>query len=137
MDPLPRTEMAPAVRTDFSDEESWKKLRAAIQEPSEEGFAANLEFVDDRKYQGLTVEQLLLLLPAEWEWSFAFLIDEASISDDEHSVLVVDLSTEPGRTFRVIPSQVWGVENNLSIANMDFGDFADAVGADGVFRGWS
>jgi hypothetical protein len=28
-----------------------------------------------------------------------------------------------------------GVENNLSLANMDFDEFADAVDADGVFRG--
>jgi hypothetical protein len=28
------------------------------------------------------------------------------------------------------------VENNLSLANMDFHEFADNVGADGVFRGF-
>jgi hypothetical protein len=38
--------------------------------------------------------------------------------------------------FRVIPSQMWSVENNLSIANMDFFEFADAVGDDGIFRGF-
>ena len=43
---------------------------------------------------------------------------------------------EPGRTFRVIPSEMWSVENNLSIANMDFAEFADAVDEDGVFRGF-
>jgi hypothetical protein len=31
---------------------------------------------------------------------------------------------------------MWGVENNLTIANMDFDDFAGAVQADGVFRGF-
>jgi hypothetical protein len=31
---------------------------------------------------------------------------------------------------------MWGVENNLSIANMDFEEFADAVGPDGIFRGF-
>lgn len=49
---------------------------------------------------------------------------------------MVDLDDEPGRTFRVIPRELWSVENNLSIANMDYRDFADSVGADGVFRGF-
>jgi len=51
-------------------------------------------------------------------------------------VLVVDLYSDPGRSFRVIPSELWGVENNLSLANIDFEEFADAVDRDGVFRGF-
>jgi hypothetical protein len=31
---------------------------------------------------------------------------------------------------------LWSVENNLSIANMGFDEFADAVYKDGVFRGF-
>jgi hypothetical protein len=31
---------------------------------------------------------------------------------------------------------MWGVENNLSVANMDFHEFADNVEDDGVFRGF-
>jgi uncharacterized protein DUF6924 len=38
--------------------------------------------------------------------------------------------------FRAIPSQIQGIENNLSIANMDFEGFAEAVNEDGVFRGF-
>jgi hypothetical protein len=34
---------------------------------------------------------------------------------------------EPGRTFRVIPWEVWSAENNLSIVHMDFSEFAEAV----------
>jgi hypothetical protein len=54
----------------------------------------------------------------------------------EHPILVVDLYTEPGRSFRVVPAEVWGIENNLSTANMDFAEFADEADADGVFRGF-
>jgi hypothetical protein len=46
------------------------------------------------------------------------------------------LYTEPGRTFRVIPGEIWGVENNLSLANMDFAEFADSTDRDGLFRGF-
>jgi len=65
-----------------------------------------------------------------------FVVDRASLADVEHPVLVLDLADEPGRIFRVVPREMWSVENNLSIANMDWLDFADSVDADGVFRGF-
>jgi hypothetical protein len=34
------------------------------------------------------------------------------------------------------PTEVASIEANLSIANMDLSEFAGAVGADGVFRGF-
>jgi hypothetical protein len=46
------------------------------------------------------------------------------------------LPDEPGRGFRVVPAELWGVENNLSIANMDFAEFAHHADPDGVFRGF-
>jgi hypothetical protein len=49
----------------------------------------------------------------------------------------MDLHREPGRTFRVIPSEVWGIENNLWLANMEFAEFADSVDPDGIFRGFA
>ena len=51
-------------------------------------------------------------------------------------ILVVDLRRERGRGFRAIPSTIQSIENNLSIANMDFFEFANAVDEDGVFRGF-
>jgi hypothetical protein len=68
--------------------------------------------------------------------TFVFVADGAAVSEPEHPILVLDLAEEPGRTFRVIPSEAWGVENNLPIANMGFDEFADAVDPDGVFRGF-
>jgi hypothetical protein len=50
-----------------------------------------------------------------------------TLSHPEHPILVVALREERSRTFRVIPSEMWSVENNLSISNMDFHEFADAV----------
>jgi hypothetical protein len=54
----------------------------------------------------------------------------------EHLLLVVDLYAERGREFRAEPSQIQGIENNLSIANMDFAEFADNCDPEGVFRGF-
>jgi hypothetical protein len=48
----------------------------------------------------------------------------------------MDLYDERGRTFRTIPSEVCAIQNNLSIYNLDFADFADAVDNDGIFRGF-
>ena len=62
--------------------------------------------------------------------------DRTTFEYPEHPLLVVDLLGEPGRAFRALPEQVQSIENNLSLANMDFEDFADSVGDDGIFRGF-
>jgi hypothetical protein len=41
-----------------------------------------------------------------------------------------------GRAFRCAVGEVASIEANLSIANMDFADFADNTDPDGVFRGF-
>ena len=62
------------------------------------------------------------------------------------TVVYVDLSVRPddtadfgdvlGREFRCEVDEIASIEANLSIANMDFAEFADSVGEDGVFRGF-
>ena len=39
-------------------------------------------------------------------------------------------------SFRALPSVIHSVENNLSLANMDFEHFVGSVGSDGIFRGF-
>lgn len=46
----------------------------------------------------------------------------------------MDLSGEPGSTFRTSPTRIQTIQNNLSIGNMGFEDFAADVDGDGVFR---
>ena len=131
---IPATENALALRTDFSDEAAWQSLCAAIQDPDAD-FAANVDFVSDPKYDGLTPDQLPPLLSEGSSLSFALIIDRAALSHPDHPILVVDLQEKPVRTFRVISSALWEVENNLSIANMGFDEFASAVDKDGIYRG--
>ena len=69
--------------------------------------------------------------------SFIFIVDQGAFSHPENPILVVDLYAECSRTFRVMPSEMWGVENNLSIANLEFDEFVDAADPDGVFRDFS
>jgi len=141
---LPRTENALVVRTDFSDAAAWDAVCRAIQEPvGEDEFRAYVDFLSDPGYDGLSPEQLRGIFPGRYDHSFIFLVDRVALTHPEHPILVVDLheegpepEQEAGRPFRVVPSEVWGIENNLSIANMDFADFANAVDQYGVFRGF-
>lgn len=137
------------IRTDFAHPGEWEEVRAAIAEPqTEEGFTAFVMFVDDRAYEGITPSQLLAMAPADMPHAVAFLVDTETLTHPDRPILVVNLYDyvegleEQGRgprygaTFRVVPSEMWGVQNNLTISNMDWVDFAGNVDDDGVFRGF-
>lgn len=135
---IPKSEKALVLRTDFSDQSTWEKIREVIRKPvGIFRFRASVEFFDDPGLDGVTVSQVLALLPRQYEHSFIFLVDQVTIRHPEHPVLVVDLYDQPGRVFRSLPQEIQGIENNLSIANMDFDEFASRVDKDGVFRGFS
>lgn len=125
------------LRTDFSDDAAWAALCKAVRAPSDEGFQANVDCVSSRSFDGVPVEQVAALARKGSSHSFAFLADPLTVADPERPILVIDLADEIGRTFRVIPSQMWAVENNLSLANMEYSEFADNVDPDRVFRGFS
>ena len=133
--PIPDTEDSLVLRTDYSDDLAWERVCAAIRAPVGE-FRAYVAFVSDPNCSGLNVEQIVELLRSDFRRSFIFVVDETALRHPEHPVLVVDLHHEDGRTFRVIPSEMWAIENNLSIANIDFDEFADSVDPDGIFRGF-
>jgi hypothetical protein len=145
---LPPTENALVLRTDFSDDGAWDRICAAVQEEVGE-FRAYVTCVSDREYEGLTTERLMSLEPYKdlkpYDVSerdsgqfrtFFFMVDRIALTHPERPILVIDLFEEPGRTFRVVASEMWGVENNLSGGNMDFSEFADNTGEDGIFRGF-
>ena len=131
---LPDSNQALVVRAEFSDDAAWDAVCSIIREPVD-GFFAYVDFVDDRAFDGVTVDQLVDL-GRHVSKSFLIVADATTMTDAERSLLIVDVFEEPGRTFRAIPSQIQGIENNLSIANMDFLEFAENVDVDGVFRGF-
>ena len=136
MKKIPFTDDTVVLRTDYSDESAWDSICDAIQQDYG-GFRAYVEFVNDRAFDGITPEEALSLLDPSDDGatrSFFFIVDKMSLTHAEQPVLVIDLVNALGRTFRVIPSMMWSVENNLSIANMDFAEFADEVDSDGIFR---
>ena len=99
-------------------------------------FRAYVHYVSDREYEDLSVDQLPSLVRPGAYRSFVFIVDRMSLSHRDRPILVVDMQTDPLQTFRVIPAEMWSVENNLSLANMDFEDFAGSVDPDGIFRGF-
>lgn len=136
MQPLPDSELTPVVRTDFSDHAAWDAIKAEIAKPvGIEGFLAYVDFVDDRDYDGATPERLVAQFARDAR-PFMIVADSVAMAHPEHLLLVLDLLENPGRTFRAPPSRIQGIENNLSIANMDFEDFASYTDEAGVFRGF-
>lgn len=137
MKQIPDTENAPVLRADFSDQAAWEEICREIQRPvGILRFRANVNFIDDVGFADITKDQLLELIPANYNHSFIVVADRTAISGAEHPLFIIDLFDESAREFRAIPSTIQGIENNLSIGNMDFEEFADSVDEDGVFRGF-
>jgi hypothetical protein len=134
-DRLPDTKDALVLRTDFSDAAAWDAIRDTVTNPTGE-FRAYVEFVSDPHFDGVSVEQVQSLSARSAYRNYMFVVDHTALTHPDHPILVIDLIDEPGRTFRVIPSEMWGVENNLSLSNMDFHEFAESADDDGIFRGF-
>ena len=148
------------LRTDFSKQydPTWDLLKRLISSPQRDPisgmeFVANVRFVEDPSFAHLSPDSVVRRLPDNYPGLFIFLVDTETLGNREHPVGVIgfspvgeqpaELSRKPHDTpadevkfFRALPSTLQSIENNLSIANMDFEDFANAVGADGVFRGF-
>ncbi|MFE9429061.1 DUF6924 domain-containing protein [Kitasatospora sp. NPDC006697] len=123
------------IRTDYTDQAGWDELRTLLATPSEEGFLAEVELVEREDYADLPVDRLLDLLPAADNPRVLLVADRTTFSSHELPVLVVDLPKH--RELRAVASQLWSVENNLALANMDFEEFERETEEDGVFRGFS
>ncbi|TBL37173.1 hypothetical protein EYA84_11085 [Verrucosispora sp. SN26_14.1] len=143
------------IRTDFSRSQEWEEIQVAIAEPqTKEEFTAFVAFVDDRAFENITPPQLVEMVPADSDHAVAFLVDAETLTHPDRPILVVNLDDEDDEdeddedddeqgqgpqysaTFRVVPSEMWSVQNNLTIANMDWEDFAENVDGDGIFRGF-
>ncbi|WP_437114091.1 DUF6924 domain-containing protein [Streptomyces syringium] len=112
-----------------------RRCAARSKRPGE-GFLANVAYFDDPAFQGLELEQILGLMPDEPECALLVVADEVALGSPEMPLLCIDLWEERGRTVRVVATELWSIENNLSLSNMDFEEFADAADEDGVFRGF-
>ena len=137
MKTIPNTENVLILRTDFSDQAAWVDICSEIRKPvGVLHFLAYVDYLNDVEYADLTKEQLLKLLPRNYDHRFIIVADRAAMGHPEHPLLIIDLLDKSSREFRAVPSQIQGIQNNLSIANIDFDDFTNAMDEDGVFRGF-
>lgn len=143
----------PLVRTDFSDDSAWARIVRAAMAPVDFGgdgsrdaddlgvgdndYVPNISAVDDSTFEGITGDSLGGSWPEGDVVGYVLLADRASVADlHDLTLIYVDLYDQPGRSFRCAVSEIASIEANLAIANMDFEDFADSIGPDGVFRGF-
>lgn len=136
---LPLTNNPLVVRTDSENQPAWKTVCKLIRAPVPargDTFYAYVQFLDDVAFRGIGTEELLTRVPSDYNHSFLFVVDNTAIRHPEFPVLVIDLRGTVRRNFRAIPTSIQAIENNLSISNMDFSEFARAVDKDGIFRGF-
>ncbi|MDO5066257.1 MAG: hypothetical protein Q4D96_03135 [Propionibacteriaceae bacterium] len=134
--PLPRSDAPLLVRTWFNDTAAWEDTRTACLIPTEEGFVADLEVLD---HPGLREApwQLLRQQGAHHGHPVLFIADHRTQLEPGHPVLVVSLHPDDQPpTFRCPAAELWSVENNLTLGNMDWEEFTGHT-VDGVLRGFS
>lgn len=142
------------VRTSFGDDLAWERVVSEIRAPRMIGGTecfAYVKVIDDQKYNGLEPLDVIKSLPDDYSQFFVFVVDERTLSDAEWPVLVINFLPQFAEsydvlprnrkisdieTLRAIPSTIQSIENNLSIANMGFEEYAESADADGVFRGF-
>lgn len=129
-----RTAGTPVIRTYFTDELAWECVLAEMTAPQGD-FIANISPVDDSRFEGLAPEQAGALAAAAGH-AICLLVDGEAVTRLDHAFLVVEAAAANARMFRCVPEQAWSVENNLSLANMDFEDFMGASDETGTFRGF-
>jgi hypothetical protein len=134
--PVPDDLTSLILRTDFTNDTAWDALQAEIDGTDEYRHAT---FVSNPAHAGTGVQALVEADASandEDKLIYLFIADTTTMTDDEHPVLAVDLHHEPGRTFRVPPRWYAEVSDNLTIANMDFAEFADSTDVSGTYRGF-
>lgn len=133
---IPDSKNPLVVRTYFGSKGNWQTISGKLVQTYESGFRAYIEFLDDKKYKNSKPQEIVEYTNPNYSHFFIFIADSLTFTNPENSVLCIDLYEEIGKSFRVIPSELWGVQNNLSISNMEFSDFYDNCDSDGVFRGF-
>lgn len=126
------------VRTDYSDDRAWQaavSAATAVYEGDDfERTGANLRPVESPALANLTPGELVSLQRGGY-LSVLAVADAQTMRDQTlQFVNLNELDAEVGRTFRSVPSEVEPIVANLSLANMDFAEFADKADPDGVFR---
>lgn len=128
-------DFTPLLRTDHTRPDRWAALLACIETPTRDGFRAYVAVLTDPQLEGLTEQEIRRLPRADNAKRFVLVADGLAQADDDFPILVVDVSGKDRPSFRAACKCLWAVENNLSLANMDWEEFSGATDPDGVYRG--
>ena len=128
------------VRTEFQHDEAWHQVVAAATGSGANAPESGVLPVDDPQFVGCTDEQLLR---AATENHLAgstvlFVADTKTMKLPDRPVLVLNMESLPGvhESFRCLPVELRLVENDLTIGNLDWEDFADSAAEQGgVYQG--
>jgi hypothetical protein len=134
--PLPRPAdlTSLVLRTDFTDPAAWHALGAAI-DAADEYLTATC--VSDRRFDGADPRALVAENAGAEDAEKVpevFLADATTLSDPSFPLLAVDLSGEPGRSFRVRAEWFPGLAAGLGVPDGGFAARARLVDASGVLR---
>ncbi|RSH84866.1 uncharacterized protein EHS24_006398 [Apiotrichum porosum] len=141
MPSLPASNDSPLVRTSFTSDTAWTTLLRRTAETNSEGFRAYVHPVDDKAWADASPATLAKAAKeSKVNALVLFIADERALREEGLPVLCVELAPdwdgeEEPRTFRCVVAELWAVENNLNIANMDWEDWEGALDEDGVHRG--
>ncbi|MGI5224426.1 DUF6924 domain-containing protein [Actinoallomurus sp. CA-142502] len=124
---LAESDHSPLLRTDFTDDEAWRSL---LDEVGDDW----LTVMEDADHRGLSVPELLALVPDDSRYPVLVVADDVTFSSAERSLLLVDLREEPGRTFRAGPDAFRSAIGNLAIQNQSFDDYVRCLDDSGVYR---
>lgn len=133
---FPKSDSTPLIRTDFASDNAWARVVEAASAASPEGFRANLHILDDPCFENADSATLAEAASVASDHALLIIADTRTMNNPDMPLLCVDTVSLGGK-FRVVPKHLWGVENNVSLANMDFSEYAAAVDHDGVFRGFN
>ncbi|WP_432483506.1 cell envelope integrity TolA family protein [Kineococcus esterisolvens] len=131
---LPADRGSLLIRTDFTHQPRWEALVGALQTPSPEGFVPFLSTVEHQRWAGASIADVAAAAPPD---VLLVLADATALSSPEVPLLVLQVRGGAVQQLRVAPQALASVENNLSIANTDWEDFAGSTDPDGVFRGFA
>ncbi|MYT68274.1 hypothetical protein GTY60_01070 [Streptomyces sp. SID8367] len=137
------------IRTDYGDEAAWQAVVGDLTQPwGDDGeFDPSVHLVDDPAWADRMPDEVLNAVRRDENLSVVFLADRITMQSAQRALLALDITEDeeedldpmyyqelidspPPREFRTIPAGVHDVHGNLSIANMDFAEFAEAALAD-------
>jgi hypothetical protein len=136
MPTLPRSYGSLLVRTDFTSDAAWQQVVDAALSEDEDGYAAGIDPHSDPEFDHASWQTVKAAFPADPGAAVLFIADSTTLTSRDHPILVVDLM-ESRQPFRCVPAALGSVEANLNIANMDWEEFAESAGEDGIFRGFA